>query len=124
VQYVDAVAGGLVWISEPAGQGLDTSYTIYRESSLKFVASSHRGSVDEQIVNTTSGALVLGLGDSPATCPQTSKLSNVCVYRISSSAVLSGPTPVNSAFELLGPQPAVLTTIGTSNQLFIERLAP
>jgi hypothetical protein len=47
----------------------------------------------------------------------------VCVYRISSAAVLSDPTPVGSAFALLGPQPAVITTNGTSNQLDLERLA-
>jgi hypothetical protein len=123
VQFVDAVAGGLVWVSEPAGQGLDTSFAMYRASSLKLAGSSHSGLVNEQIVNTTSGALVLGFGDSPAKCPQTSALSNVCVYRISSSAILSEPTPVGSAFVLLGPQPAVVTTNGTSNRLFLDRLA-
>lgn len=122
VQYVDAVAGGFVWVSEPAGQGLDTSFAIYRESSLKFVAGSHQGLVNEQIVSTSTGALVLGDGESMVKCPQTSKLSNVCVYRISSKAVLSDATPVGSAFLLVGPQPAVFTTIGTSNYLFLDRL--
>lgn len=123
VQFVDAVAAGLVWVSEPAGQGLDTSFAMYAESSLKLVGSSHQGLVNEQIVDSSSGALVLGFGDSPVKCPQTSSLSNVCVYRISSAAVLSDPTPVGSAFALLGPQPAVITTNGTSNQLDLERLA-
>jgi hypothetical protein len=123
VQFVDAVAGGLVWVSEPAGQGLDTSFAMYRESSLKFVESSHQGLVNEQIVDSSSGALVLGFGDSPVKCPQTSSLSNVCVYRISSAAVLSDATPVGSAFALLGPQTAVITTNGTSGQLVLERLA-
>jgi hypothetical protein len=122
VQFVDAVAGGLVWVSEPAGQGLDTSFAMFDQSSLKLMASSHQGSVNEEIVNTTSGALVLGFGDSPAKCPQTSKLSNVCVYRISSTARLSEATPVGSAFELLGPEPAVITSNGTSNQLSLDRL--
>jgi hypothetical protein len=124
VQYVDAVAGGFVWVSEPAGQGLDTSFATYDESSLKLVGVAHPGLVSEQIVNTASGALVLGLGESPVTCPQTSKLSNDCVYRISSRAVLSAATPVGSAFTLLGPQPAVVTTIGTSSNLFLDRLSP
>jgi hypothetical protein len=123
VQFVDAVAGGVVWVSEPAGQGLDTSFAMYDESTLKLVATSHQGLVNEQIVNSTSGPLVLGFGDSPVECPQTSKLSNACVYRISSKAVLSDATPVGSAFALLGPQPTVFTTIGTSSQLFLERLA-
>jgi hypothetical protein len=123
VQFVDAVAGGLVWVSEPAGQGLDTSFAMYAASTLKLVASSHQGLVNEDIVNTTSGALVLGLGDSPVKCPQTSTLSNVCVYRISSRAVLSDATPVGSAFALLGPEPAVITTNGTSSDLSLDRLA-
>jgi hypothetical protein len=122
VQFVDAVAGGLVWVSEPAGQGLDTSFAIYAASTLKLVGTSHQGLVDEQFVDTTSGALVLGDGDSPAKCPQTSALSNVCVYRISSSAVLSDATPVGSAFALLGPEPAVFTTIGTSSDLWLDRI--
>ncbi len=29
VQYLDAVAGGTVWVDEPAGQGLDATYTTY-----------------------------------------------------------------------------------------------
>jgi hypothetical protein len=123
VQFVEAVAGGLVWVSEPAGQGLDTSFAMYTESSLKLVGSSHQGLVNEQFVDSSSGALVLGFGDSPVKCPQTSSLSDVCVYRISSDAVLSDPTPVGSAFTLLGPQPSVITSNGTYNQLFLDRLA-
>jgi hypothetical protein len=112
-----------VWVSEPAGQGLDTSYAMYDKSTLKLEATSHQGLVNEQFVSTTSGALVLGFGDSPVKCPQTSALGDACVYRISSSAILSEPTPVGSAFLLLGPHPAVVTTNGTSNQLFLDRLA-
>jgi hypothetical protein len=123
VQFVDAIAGGLVWVSEPAGQGLDTSYAMYRVSTLTLAGSSDQGLVNEEIVNTTSGALVLGFGESSVKCPQTSALSNVCVYRISSSAVLSDATPVGSAFALLGPEPAVITTNGTSSSLTLDRIA-
>jgi hypothetical protein len=122
VQFVDAAAGGLVWVSQPAGQGLDTSFAIYDESTLKLVGKTNQGSVNEQIVGSSSGALVLGFGDAPGKCPQTSSLSNVCVYQISSDAVLSAATPVGSAFVLLGPQPVVITQNGTSSQLFLERL--
>ena len=34
VQYLDVVAGGAVWVSEPAGQGLDATYTTYDAATL------------------------------------------------------------------------------------------
>ena len=35
VQYLDVVAGGAVWVSEPAGQGLDATYTTYDVATLQ-----------------------------------------------------------------------------------------
>ena len=35
VQYLDVVAGGAVWVSEPAGQGLDAAYTTYDAATLR-----------------------------------------------------------------------------------------
>ena len=34
VQYLDVVAGGALWVSEPAGQGLDSQFTTYDTSTL------------------------------------------------------------------------------------------
>ena len=39
VQYIGAVAGGAVWVSEPAGQGLDAQYTTYDTSTLGVLGS-------------------------------------------------------------------------------------
>jgi hypothetical protein len=44
---VAAVAGGLVWISEPAGQGLDTELTPYDAATLQAMGK-YSGSVTEQ----------------------------------------------------------------------------
>jgi len=119
---VDAVAGGLVWISVPAGQGLDAQLTPYDADTLQAM-SSYSGSVTEQIVDTSAGALVLVGPNGPGNCPQGPTSASVsCVFRISQTAELSFPTPVGTADQLLGPQPAVVTASTTTPDLVVERL--
>jgi len=120
---IDAVAGGFVWVSNPAGQGLDAQLTPYSATTLQ-PAGTYSGSVTEQIVGTAAGALVLDGPDGPGNCPQSaSSAETSCVFRISPSAVLSDPTPVGSADQLVGPYPAVVTASPTTSDLVVDRLS-
>jgi hypothetical protein len=105
---VVAVAGGLIWVSEPAGQGLDAQLSPYNADTLHAMGS-YPGSVTEQIVDTSAGALVL-IG------------SISCVFRLSQTAQVSDTTPVGTAYQLLGPQPAVVTASTTTADLVVDRL--
>ena len=124
IASVAAVAGGLVWVSVPAGQGLDTQLVPYDSTTLQSMGR-YSGSVTEQIVDTSAGPLVLVGPDGPGDCPQgTLAISTSCVFRISSTAVLSDPTTVGEADQLLGPDPAVITTASsTSTDLVMDRLS-
>jgi hypothetical protein len=119
---VDAVAGGLVWTSVPAGQGLDAQLSPYNADTLQAM-SSYSGSVTEQIVDTSAGALVLIGPNGPGECPQATALAVSCVFRISQTAELSFPTPVGTADQLLGPDPVVVTASTTTADLVVDRLS-
>ena len=119
---VAAVAGGLIWVSEPAGQGLDAQWSPYSATTLQAMGS-HSGSVTEQIVDTSAGALVLVGANGPGNCPQGPTAASIsCVFRISQTADLSFPTPVGTADQLLGPGPAVVTASTTTADLMLDRL--
>src|SRR6185437_1118728 len=106
---VIAVAGGLVWASEPAGQGLDAQLSPFDAITLHAMGS-YPGSVTEQIVDTSAGGLVLVGPNGPGGCPQGPTAASIsCVFRISPTAELTDPTPVGTAEALVGPQPAVVT---------------
>jgi hypothetical protein len=118
-----SVAGGLVWVSDPAGQGLDAQLIPYSATTLQPMGS-YPGSVTEQIVDTAAGALVLSGANGPGACPQSaSATSTSCVFRISAAAALSDPTPVGSADQLVGPFPAVVIVGATGNDLAVARLS-
>jgi hypothetical protein len=120
---VAAVAGGLVWVSEPAGQGLDTELTPYNAATLQAMGK-YSGSVTEQIVDTSAGPLVLVGPNGPGNCPQgASAISTSCVFRITPTAVLSNPTTVGVADQLLGPDPAVITATTSGTDLVMDRLS-
>lgn len=119
---VNTVAGGLVWVSEPAGQGLDAQLSPYNADTLQAMGS-YSGSVTEQIVDTSAGALVLVGPNGPGACPQGPTAASIsCVFRISQTAELSFPTPVGTADQLLGPFPAVVTASTTTADLELDRL--
>jgi hypothetical protein len=123
IASVDAVAGGLVWVSDPAGQGLDAQLIPYSITTLQAMGS-YTGSVAEQIVDTAAGPLVLSGADGSGACPQgDSVTSTSCVFRLSPTAVLSDPTPVGSADQLVGPFPAVVTASATTNDLVVDRIS-
>jgi hypothetical protein len=120
---INAVAGGLIWVSEPAGQGLDAQLSPYNADTLAAMGS-YPGSVTEQIVDTSAGALVLVGANGPGGCPQGPTAAAIsCVFRISQTAQLSFPTPVGTADQLLGPIPAVVTASTTSADLVVDRLS-
>ena len=58
VQYLDVVPGGAVWVSEPAGQGLDATFSTYDAATLHPLGS-FQGSVTSTVVDSSAGALVL-----------------------------------------------------------------
>jgi hypothetical protein len=123
IAAVDAVAGGLIWVSDPAGQGLDSELTPFNTTTLQPMGQ-YPGSVTEQIVDTSTGALVLDGADGPGDCPQSASMSSTsCVFRLSATAALSDPTPVGSADQLLGPDPAVVTAGTTGSDLVVDRLS-
>jgi hypothetical protein len=118
-----SVAGGLVWVSDPAGQGLDAQLLPYSATTLQPMGS-YSGSVTEQIVDTAAGALVLSGANGPGACPQSASASSTsCVFRISAAAALSDPTPVGSADQLVGPYPAVVIVGASGNDLAVARLS-
>jgi hypothetical protein len=120
---LDAVAGGIVWVSIPAGQGLDAQLLPYSATTLAPMGN-YSGSVTEQIVDTLAGPLVLAGPNGPGGCPQSvSGTSTSCVFRLSAAAALSDPTAVGTADQLVGPYPAVVTASATTSNLVVDRLS-
>jgi hypothetical protein len=124
VQYVNAVAGGAVWVSEPAGQGLDAAYSTYDVTTLGALGS-FAGSVSESVVDTAAGPLVLEpAGTTNASCPQASPTApSSCVYRIDVHGNVSDPAGVGAAVTLLGPGPAVVAADNSTDQFEVYRLS-
>jgi hypothetical protein len=122
VQYIRLVAGGDVWVDEPAGQGLDDQYQLYDGSTLQQVATFNATS-EEEVVDTADGVLVLSGPEGSATCPQsTSQSSDSCVFRISSSETLIDPLNVGLAEVLVGPSPAVISSNADYTALTVRRI--
>jgi len=122
VQNIDTVAGGYVWVSEPAGQGLDAGYTTYAVTSLAQVGT-FSGSVTDSVADTAAGPLVLEQGANGATaCPQGASPTS-CVFRIDQSGATTDPVPVGAAVTLLGPAPAVVASDTTTDQFELIRLS-
>jgi hypothetical protein len=122
VQYLDAEAGGAVWVNEPAGQGLDAGYTTYDVTTLG-VLGSFNGTVSESVVDTAAGPLVLEQAGSGA-CPSASPSSpSACVFRIDVHGAATNPIGVGAAVTLLGPGPAVVAADTSTNQFELYRLS-
>ncbi len=121
VQYLDDVAGGAVWVSQPAGQGLDAQFTTYDATSLAAVGS-YTGSVTSSVVDTAAGPLLLQQSGSSPSCPQTTSPSS-CVLRIDQHGTASDPVGVGAAVTLVGPGPAVVVSDTTTGQFDLVRLS-
>ena len=123
VQYIDTVAGGALWVSEPAGQGLDAQYTTYDTSTLRPVGTYH-GTVTSTVSDSSTGPLVLEPAGTDAGCPAASPSSpSSCVFRITTAGTLSDPVGVGAAVDLLGPAPAVVMSDTGTGQFDVLRLS-
>ncbi|MGO9857305.1 MAG: hypothetical protein ACLPYY_19965 [Acidimicrobiales bacterium] len=122
VQYLDVVAGGAVWVSEPAGQGLDAAYTTYDVATLH-VLGTYSGSVTSSIVDSAAGPLVLEAAGTNAACPAAAQAPTACVFRIDVHGTVSDPVGVGSAVNLLGPGPAVVVSDTSTGQFDLVRLS-
>lgn len=121
VQYVEVVAAGAVWVSEPAGQGLDAAYTTYDAQTLAR-AGSYNGSVTSSVVDSASGPLVLQPSSGSAACPGAEPPA-ACVLRIDQHGATSDPVNVGAAITLIGPQPAVIVSDTATGQFDLVRLS-
>ena len=122
VQNVNTVAGGFVWVSEPAGQGLDATFTTYATSTLA-EAGTFSGSVTDIVADTAAGPLVLEQGGNGGTaCPQGSAPTS-CVFRIDQHGTTSYPVPVGAAVSVIGPGPAAVASDTTTDGFEVIRLS-
>jgi hypothetical protein len=115
VQYLDSVAAGQVWASEPAGQGLDSSYAAFDATTLK-AGASFFSTVGASMADTLAGPLYLS-GPEFRTC------TAECVLRLASDGKLTDAVGVGGAQQLLGPYPVVLGYNATGTELEVERLS-
>jgi hypothetical protein len=123
VQYVTAVANGQVWVSEPAGQGLDTQFSRYDATTLQLLGANS-GTVSDSIVGTQAGTLVLSPPAGAGNCPQSSSSSsNSCVYRVTPTGDLADATSVGMAILLLGPQAVVVANGPTPTAFEMQRIS-
>jgi hypothetical protein len=119
VQYVDVVAGGAVWVSEPAGQGLDAGFTTYSTTTLAQVGT-YSGSVTSSVVDSATGPLMLETAGG-GSCAGASPAS--CVARIDLHGAVSDPVSVGAAVTLIGPGPAVVVSDISTGQFDLIRLS-
>jgi hypothetical protein len=121
VQYVNTIAAGAVWVSEPAGQGLDAEYTTYDAQTLAR-EGSYSGSVTSSVVDTAAGPLVLQPAGSSSACPSAAS-PVACVLRIDKHGSTSDPVSVGAAVTLIGADPAVIVSDTNSGQFDLVRLS-
>ena len=123
VQYLEVVAGGAVWVSEPAGQGLDATYTTYDAATLNKLGS-YNGTVTSTVVDSSEGALILEAAGSDPACPEASPSTPTsCVFNIVPQGAVSNPVGVGSAVTLIGPSPAVVVSDTSTDQFDLVRLS-
>jgi hypothetical protein len=123
VQYIDAVAGGVVWVDEPAGQGLDAGYSAFDAVTLKAEGTYAGNTTEHGITETLAGPLDLSGGNASIACPMKGALSVQCLFRISTTATLTDPTPVGTGYALVGPYPAVVAVNLAGTMLELDRFA-
>jgi hypothetical protein len=122
VQYVNVVAAGAVWVSEPAGQGLDATYTTYDTTTLAAVGT-YSGTVTSSVADTAAGPLVLESGGTAACGPAAPASPAACVLRIDEHGATSDPAGVGAAVTLVGPSPAVIESDTSTGQFDLVRLS-
>jgi hypothetical protein len=120
VQYVNFVAGGVIWVGEPAGQGLDAQWTTYSTSTLAQVGQFN-STAGNTYVDTAAGPLALSIPE-VSTCPQQGSPPAAvwCVARVTPQGALSDQYALSSnGAVLVGPDPVAIET-GTSTLTLIR----
>ena len=124
MQYVDVVAGGAVWVSEPAGQGLDAELHHLRRHHARRARlvqrdrDEHRRGLRRRARSSSSP------GRQHAVVPQASPpIPASCVLRIDQHGAMSDAVGVGAAVTLLGPGPAVVVSDTTTGQFDLVRLS-
>jgi hypothetical protein len=134
VQYLDTVAEGSVWVEEPADKGAVAEFTVF--SPTLHQTASFNGTEQQQMVDTAAGTLAL---NAPGSCAAAAVVTGAsgatsstaapagagagsCIARYTADGTASDPVPVSSAFQLLGPEPVVLTVDTTDSSLVVQRL--
>jgi hypothetical protein len=110
VEYLDSVAAGQVWVTEPAGQGLDASYRAFNATTL-VGGATFSGSIGDTMVNTRLGPLVLTGGESPS------------VERIAADGRLTDRLPLAGGEALVGPDPALVAPNRAATGLDLVQLS-
>jgi hypothetical protein len=114
IQSVQAVAGGAVWVTEPAGQGEDTQWTTFDDDSLQQLAQ-FSGNVSEFVVDTPNGALMAASPGSQNPCTADSPGDiEWCLSRVSVSGQQTDSQTGFQTLDLLGPDPVLIATVPTS----------
>jgi hypothetical protein len=121
VQEVQVVAGGEVWVAEPAGQGLDAGWQAYDATTLA-AGASFGGNLGMVLVGSSAGTLVLSGGDTGG-CPSTSGQVDCVLHLAGSTGKLGEPTVVGDATAFVGPDPAVVASDPSGADLEVERLS-
>jgi hypothetical protein len=122
VQYLESVAGGAVWLSQPTGKGLDAGFATYDVATLNQLGS-FSGTTTTSVVDTGAGPLVLQPAGSAACPPPTGSPPPSCVLRTDVHGSVSDPLAVDAAAVLLGPSPAVVAADTSTNQFQLVRLS-
>ena len=114
---------GAVWVCEPAGQGLDASYTTYDATSLAAVGTlqrlGHRAawSTPRPGPSCSSPARMRPPARRPRPRPRRASSASTPTARPAT------PSGVGAAVTLLGPAPAVVASDTTTGQFDLVRLS-
>jgi len=122
VQYVTSVAGGAVWVGDPAGQGEDTQWTTYDASSLQQI-DQFSGNLSEMLADTSGGALMIASPGSLNPCTTASPGTvDWCLSRVSNSGQQTDSQTGFSAIDLVGPDPVLIATLPGASQVEVWRV--
>jgi len=123
VQYVTTVAGGEVWVGEPAGQGEDTQWTTYDATTLKQVGQ-FSGNLSEMVTDTSGGAVIISSPNSQNPCTAAASGDmDWCMARVSRTGQQTGSQTAYSALALVGPDPVLIATLPGAVQVEVWRIS-
>jgi hypothetical protein len=111
------VAAGILWVQEVQGQGVGALYRSFDASTLAPLGTYQGVDGESSLTDTVAGPIDAPGSYGPKSCPD----SDGCVFRFSANATLADPLPVGDAYQVLGPQPAVIVT-NTAGTAELDRL--